>query len=188
MEAYKISSRVAHVGFDWPNIEGLFDKLNEETDELRRNLEEYPEPGPQPQSAAAVAERARRDGSRRVAWRGWKTKSATCSSCWSISRAILRSIPSRRCARRTASSAAASSIWKDKLREQGRKPADASLDEMEVAVAGIQAAGEAVTADDLVLRNCTTLEEFARLRRFAEGSLGLQRCRAGAAAHLFAGA
>src|SRR5450755_1971593 len=55
MEAYKISSRVAHVGFDWPNIEGLFDKLSEETAELRRNLDEYPEPGPQPQSAAAVA-------------------------------------------------------------------------------------------------------------------------------------
>ena len=28
MEAYKISSRVAHVGFDWPNIEGLFEKLH----------------------------------------------------------------------------------------------------------------------------------------------------------------
>lgn len=55
MEAYKISSRVAHVGFDWPNVEGLFAKLHEETEELRRNLEEYPEPGPQPQSALAVA-------------------------------------------------------------------------------------------------------------------------------------
>ncbi len=39
MEAYKISSRVAHVGFDWPNIEGLFEKLNEETEELRQNLD-----------------------------------------------------------------------------------------------------------------------------------------------------
>ena len=55
MEAYKISSRVATVGFDWPNIEGLFEKLNEETAELRHNLDEYPEPGPQPQSASAVA-------------------------------------------------------------------------------------------------------------------------------------
>ena len=55
MEAYKISSRVAHVGFDWPNIEGLFDKLHEETDELRQNLKEYPEPGPQPQSSKDVA-------------------------------------------------------------------------------------------------------------------------------------
>ncbi len=55
MEAYKISTRVANVGFDWPNIEGLFDKLHEETDELRQNLKEYPEPGPQPQSSKAVA-------------------------------------------------------------------------------------------------------------------------------------
>ncbi len=55
IEAYKISSRVANVGFDWPNMEGLFDKLSEETNELRRNLEEYPEPGPQPQSANAAA-------------------------------------------------------------------------------------------------------------------------------------
>jgi MazG family protein len=55
MEAYKISSRVASVGFDWPNIEGLFDKLSEETEELRQNLEEYPAPGPGPESAAGVA-------------------------------------------------------------------------------------------------------------------------------------
>src|ERR1700733_9867426 len=55
MESYKISSRVAHVGFDWPNIGGLFDKLHEETDELRQNLKEYPEPGPQPQSSKDVA-------------------------------------------------------------------------------------------------------------------------------------
>src|SRR6202167_1150371 len=31
MEAYKLSSRAAHVGFDWPEIEGLFEKLAEET-------------------------------------------------------------------------------------------------------------------------------------------------------------
>ncbi|HEX8800287.1 MAG TPA: nucleoside triphosphate pyrophosphohydrolase [Terriglobales bacterium] len=55
IEAYKISTRVAHVGFDWPNIQGLFDKLSEETDELRHNLKEYPPPGPQPQSAMPVA-------------------------------------------------------------------------------------------------------------------------------------
>ena len=55
IEAYKISTRVAHVGFDWPNIDGLFDKLHEETEELHHNLREYPEPGPQPQSAAGMA-------------------------------------------------------------------------------------------------------------------------------------
>ena len=49
MEAAKLSSRAAQVGFDWPNIEGLFDKLKEETDELREQLKEFPAPGPRPQ-------------------------------------------------------------------------------------------------------------------------------------------
>src|SRR3974390_2504636 len=55
LEASKLSSRAAQAGFDWPDIEGLFDKLQEETEELRHNLKEYPEPGPQPQSARDVA-------------------------------------------------------------------------------------------------------------------------------------
>jgi MazG family protein len=49
LEAHKLSSRAAHVGFDWPNVEGLFDKLREETDELREQLEKFPAPGPRPQ-------------------------------------------------------------------------------------------------------------------------------------------
>ncbi len=48
LEAGKLSSRAANVGFDWPNIEGLFDKLHEETEELRAELRDYPAPGPQP--------------------------------------------------------------------------------------------------------------------------------------------
>src|SRR5512146_730687 len=48
LEAFKISSRAAHVGFEWPEIQGLFDKLHEETEELRDNLKEYPAPGPRP--------------------------------------------------------------------------------------------------------------------------------------------
>lgn len=48
MEAHKLSSRAAHVGFDWPNIEGLFDKLKEETDELRAEVDKIPPPGPVP--------------------------------------------------------------------------------------------------------------------------------------------
>jgi MazG family protein len=42
MEAYKLSSRAAHVGFDWPEIEGLFAKLEEETAELREELKAVP--------------------------------------------------------------------------------------------------------------------------------------------------
>jgi nucleoside triphosphate diphosphatase len=42
MEAYKLSSRAAHVGFDWPEMEGLFAKLEEETEELREELKAVP--------------------------------------------------------------------------------------------------------------------------------------------------
>ena len=42
LEAYKLSSRAAHVGFDWPEIEGLFAKLDEETKELREELKDLP--------------------------------------------------------------------------------------------------------------------------------------------------
>src|SRR2546423_10579762 len=38
LEAHKLSSRAAHVGFDWPEIGGLFDKLHEETNELKQEL------------------------------------------------------------------------------------------------------------------------------------------------------
>jgi nucleoside triphosphate diphosphatase len=42
MEAYKLSSRAARVGFDWPEINGLFAKLEEETEELREELKTVP--------------------------------------------------------------------------------------------------------------------------------------------------
>jgi nucleoside triphosphate diphosphatase len=50
LEAHKLSSRAAHVGFDWPNVEGLFEKLREETEELREELRAFPAPGPRPQA------------------------------------------------------------------------------------------------------------------------------------------
>jgi len=48
LEAHKLSSRASRVGFDWPNIQGLFEKLREETEELQEQLKEFPAPGPQP--------------------------------------------------------------------------------------------------------------------------------------------
>lgn len=38
MEAAKLGSRAAKVGFDWPDVYGLFEKLAEETAELRAEL------------------------------------------------------------------------------------------------------------------------------------------------------
>src|SRR5580700_5405402 len=48
LEAHKLSSRAAHAGFDWPNMQGLFEKLREETEELQEQLKEFPAPGPRP--------------------------------------------------------------------------------------------------------------------------------------------
>jgi MazG family protein len=42
LEAHKLSSRAAHVGFDWPEIGGLFDKLDEEATELKDALRQLP--------------------------------------------------------------------------------------------------------------------------------------------------
>ena len=44
-EAHKISSKAAHVGFDWPEVQGLFEKLTEETRELQELLADLPSHG-----------------------------------------------------------------------------------------------------------------------------------------------
>jgi nucleoside triphosphate diphosphatase len=54
MEAHKISSKAAHVGFDWPDINGLFEKLTEETGELREQLEQLPSDSLKPDSKAKI--------------------------------------------------------------------------------------------------------------------------------------
>jgi MazG family protein len=46
LEAHKLSSRASQVGFDWSNIEGLFEKLREETGELQEQLKTVPAPKP----------------------------------------------------------------------------------------------------------------------------------------------
>ena len=48
LEGLKLSSKAAHVGFDWPRIDGIFEKLDEEAEELRREVARIPAPGPQP--------------------------------------------------------------------------------------------------------------------------------------------
>ena len=50
LEAGKLGSRAAKVGFDWPDSAGLFDKLQEEIDELKAELA----PGPDFSSQAAT--------------------------------------------------------------------------------------------------------------------------------------
>src|SRR5256885_14790775 len=57
LEAYKLSSRAAHVGFDWPNIEGLFEKLHEETQDLQKELEQVPALGVRSHTSGAAGSR-----------------------------------------------------------------------------------------------------------------------------------
>ena len=59
LEAYKLSSRAAHVGFDWPTVGGLFEKLHEETQELQKELEQVPAPVPRPQISGVAGSRGK---------------------------------------------------------------------------------------------------------------------------------
>ncbi len=130
MEAHKISSRVANVGFDWPNIEELFAKLKEETDELRKNLEEYPAPGPRPESANGVA-----------GARGVKIPDELrdrledeVGDLFFVLVNIARYLaldPESALRKTNRKFRRRFEYLEGKLREQGRKPVDASLDEME---------------------------------------------------------
>jgi MazG family protein len=59
LEAHKISSKAAHVGFDWPEMEGLFSKLTEETRELQAHLQVLPAGALKPGNNSRVPEELR---------------------------------------------------------------------------------------------------------------------------------
>jgi MazG family protein len=130
MEAYKISTRVAHVGFDWPNIEGLFDKLREETEELRHNLKEYPAPGPQPQSARSVASTRGVKLSEELRARLEDEVGDLLFVLVNIAR-YLALDPESALRKTNRKFRRRFEYLESKLREQGRKPSDAPLEEME---------------------------------------------------------
>ena len=62
LEAFKLSQRAARVGFDWPEIGGLFEKLQEEARELQEHLREFPQPGPRPQGREVAGSGGQRAG------------------------------------------------------------------------------------------------------------------------------
>jgi MazG family protein len=131
ISAYKISSRAAQVGFDWPNIEGLFDKLREETDELRKNLEEYPDPGPQPVGASSTASAQGMQVSEELQERLEDEVGDLFFVLVNIAR-YLALDPESALRKTNRKFRRRFEYLEDKLREQGRKPADASLNEMEL--------------------------------------------------------
>ena len=54
MEAHQLTTKAARVGFDWQDVDDIFDKLHEEIDELRAAIREHREAG-----AGAEAEHGR---------------------------------------------------------------------------------------------------------------------------------
>jgi ATP diphosphatase len=58
MEAHQLSTKAARVGFDWRNVEEIFDKLHEEIDELRAAIREHTEAG---EDAEAEQQRVREE-------------------------------------------------------------------------------------------------------------------------------
>ncbi len=58
MEAHQLAVKAARVGFDWRDVDEIFDKLREEMDELREAIREGREPGA---DADAASERVREE-------------------------------------------------------------------------------------------------------------------------------
>src|SRR5271156_378757 len=60
LEAYQLTRRAAHIGFDWDNLSGIFEKLDEEKREILASLEAAaPSPAPPARRAKAAARRTK---------------------------------------------------------------------------------------------------------------------------------
>jgi len=61
MEAHQLAVKAARVGFDWRDVDEIFDKLREETDELRAAIREHREAGGTAEGAEAEHQRVREE-------------------------------------------------------------------------------------------------------------------------------
>jgi MazG family protein len=55
MEAHQLTTKAARVGFDWRDVDEIFDKLQEEVDELREAIRDKRETGAESESASEAA-------------------------------------------------------------------------------------------------------------------------------------
>jgi len=129
LEASKLSSRAAQAGFDWPDMEGLFEKLQEETHELREHLKEFPAPGPRPQGRGIAG------SGRTVVPEALQAKleeevGDLFFVLVNVARYLL--IDSESALRKTNRKFRRRFQWmEEKLRASGRSPDQASMDELE---------------------------------------------------------
>ena len=129
LEAHKLSSRAAHVGFDWPNVDGLFDKLHEETEELFEELKKFPAPGPQPQARGVAG-----SGRQSVPEDLRRRLEAEVGDMFLVMVNIARylAIDPESALKKTNRKFKRRFQWmEEQLRASGRTPAQASMDELE---------------------------------------------------------
>jgi ATP diphosphatase len=127
LEAYKLSSRAAHVGFDWPEIEGLFEKLAEETAELREELKAVPIKGPSRKGIAG-------SGKPQVAPELRERLEDEVGDLFFVLVNIARylSLDPESALRKTNRKFKRRFRWmEERLRDSGRAPQQASMDELE---------------------------------------------------------
>ena len=128
LEAHKLSSRAAHVGFDWPNVQGLFEKLHEETEELKEQLQDFSAPGPQSSRGVAGAGRLQINEESRARLEG------ELGDLFFVLVNIARylSLDPESALKKTNRKFKRRFQWmEDKLRISGRTPQQASMDELE---------------------------------------------------------
>ncbi|HEX9255416.1 MAG TPA: nucleoside triphosphate pyrophosphohydrolase [Candidatus Angelobacter sp.] len=121
-EAHKISSKAAHVGFDWPHVQGLFEKLSEETHELQDHLKSLPSSGAHSTQKPEIPQELRQHVEDEV------------GDLFFVLVNIARylSVDPESALRKTNRKFRRRFGWlEDKLREQGRTLEQATLEEME---------------------------------------------------------
>jgi len=129
LEAFKLSSRAAHVGFEWPEVSGLFDKLEEETAELKKELAQLPDPNLKP-PLRGVASSGKQQIPEELRARMEDEVGDLFFVLVNIARYL--SLDPESALRKTNRKFRSRFQWvENRLRAQGKKPADSSLEEME---------------------------------------------------------
>lgn len=129
MEAFKLSSRASRVGFEWPEIASLFDKLAEETAELKHEIAQLPDPSLKPPERG-VASSGRQQIPEGLRARMEDEVGDLLFVMVNIARYL--SLDPESALRKTNRKFRQRFQWvESRLHEQGKKPAESSLDEME---------------------------------------------------------
>ena len=129
MEAYKLSTRAAHVGFEWPDIRQLFDKLHEETRELQAELDKLPDPNLKPPERGVAS-----SGKQQIPPELRERLEDEVGDLFFVMVNIARylSLDPESALRKTNRKFRNRFQWVEaRLSKQGKKPAEATLDEME---------------------------------------------------------